>query len=136
MNDASQFFDPENLSDQEQSRLQKMAALRARGIDPYPARTKRSHTIAAARDLHDAAPAQQPTVTVAGRIKRIRDMGKTCFANLDDGTAQINRKRWGKPVSIWPTWARIPSAQKARSSTALAHGTSPFTSAAGAWTTC
>ena len=89
MRDASQLFDPDDLSDQEQSRLQKLAALRARGIDPYPARVKRSHSIAAARDLYDDGAAQQPTVSVAGRLKRIRVMGKVSFADLDDGTAQI-----------------------------------------------
>ena len=89
MIDASQLFDPENLSDQEQSRLQKLDALRARGIDPYPARVKRTHSIAGARALYSDGAAQQPTVTVAGRLKRIRVMGKVSFADLDDGTAQI-----------------------------------------------
>ena len=89
MKDARQLFDPENLSDQEQSRLQKLTALRERGIDPYPARVKRSHSIDAARALYDDGAAEQPTVSVAGRLQRIRVMGKVSFADLDDGTAQI-----------------------------------------------
>ncbi len=89
MRDAGQLFDLENLSDQEQSRLQKLTALRERGIDPYPARVKRSHSIAAARALYDEGAAERPTVSVAGRLKRIRVMGKVSFADLDDGTGQI-----------------------------------------------
>ena len=89
MSDASQLFAPENLSDQEQSRLQKLSALRARGIDPYPARVKRSHSIHTARTLYIAGATRQPTVSVAGRLKRIRVMGKVSFADLDDGTGQI-----------------------------------------------
>ncbi len=89
MRDASELFEPENLTDQEQSRLQKLEALRARGIDPYPARVNRSHTIAAARALYDEDADEQPVVAVAGRLKRIRVMGKVSFADLDDGSAQI-----------------------------------------------
>ena len=89
MKDASHLFDPENLSDQEQSRLQKLDALRARGVDPYPARVKRTHSIADARALYQDGAARQPTVSVAGRLKRIRVMGKVSFADLDDGSAQI-----------------------------------------------
>ncbi|RME55766.1 MAG: lysine--tRNA ligase [Caldilineae bacterium] len=93
MNDPRELFQPENLSDQEQSRLQKLEALRAAGIEPYPARVKRTHTIAAARALWneegaDGAQSQQ-TVSVAGRLKAIRVMGKVSFADIDDGTGQI-----------------------------------------------
>lgn len=88
VNDARELFNPENLSDQEQSRLQKLTALRERGIDPYPAQVNRSHSIAAARALYDSTQ-DQTTVSVAGRLKRIRVMGKVSFADLDDGTGQI-----------------------------------------------
>lgn len=88
VNDARELFNPENLSDQEQSRLQKLTALRERGIDPYPAQVNRSHSIAAARALYDSTQ-DQMTVSVAGRLKRIRVMGKVSFADLDDGTGQI-----------------------------------------------
>ncbi|MEX1021289.1 MAG: amino acid--tRNA ligase-related protein, partial [Litorilinea sp.] len=97
-------FAPENLSDQERARLENLHALQAAGIDAFPARTARTHTIAQARELyrsqhgepepHEAhAPGTaQPTtepVTVTGRLKRIRVMGKMSFADLEDGTGQI-----------------------------------------------
>lgn len=91
-------FDPAQLSDQEQSRLNNLQKLSAAGIDPFPARVARTHTIAAARALYeeqaakvtDAADAfATEPVSVTGRLKRIRIMGKLSFADLEDGTGQI-----------------------------------------------
>ncbi len=87
--DPEHLFDPEHLGDQERSRLEKLQALRELGIDPYPARVKRTHTLAQARALYRADQEEQPTVSVAGRLLRIRIMGKMSFADLDDGTARI-----------------------------------------------
>lgn len=84
-----QRFDPAQLSDQEASRLANLAALQAAGIDPYPARVERTHTIADARALFAADPETQTVVTVTGRLRRIRIMGKMSFADLEDGTGQI-----------------------------------------------
>ncbi|MEZ4718531.1 MAG: lysine--tRNA ligase [Caldilineaceae bacterium] len=86
---ASAMFAPENLTDQERARLNNLQALRDAGIDPYPARVKRSHAIAAARALYEAGAADDIQVSVAGRLKRIRVMGKMSFADLEDGTGSI-----------------------------------------------
>ena len=81
-------FDPAQLTDQEQARLHNLQTLVEAGIDPYPARVQRTHTIAAARALYtEGMPETQ--VTVTGRLKRIRIMGKMSFADLEDGTGQI-----------------------------------------------
>ena len=89
MTESYDLFNPEKLTDQEQSRLVKLAGLREAGIDPYPAQTTRTHSIDAARALYNEGAHEQPTVSVAGRLKRIRVMGKASFADLDDGTGQI-----------------------------------------------
>lgn len=89
MTDPQSLFAAENLTDQEQSRLQKLADLRAAGIDPYPARARRTHTVAQVRALYDENAGSQPTVSIAGRLKAIRVMGKASFADLDDGTGRI-----------------------------------------------
>lgn len=81
-------FDPARLTDQEQARLQNLQALVEAGIDPYPARVQRTHTIAAARALY-SADAPEAQVTVTGRLKRIRIMGKMSFADLEDSTGQL-----------------------------------------------
>ncbi|HRW05478.1 MAG TPA: OB-fold nucleic acid binding domain-containing protein, partial [Caldilineaceae bacterium] len=88
-------FDPANLTDQEQARLRNLQTLVDAGIEPYPARVQRTHTIAQARALHEAhsstnaQEAEKLRVTVTGRLKRIRVMGKMSFADLEDGTGQI-----------------------------------------------
>lgn len=81
-------FDPSNLTDQEQARLTNLRGLIAAGIDPYPARVHRTHTVAAARALYESG-AGDAVVTVTGRLKRIRIMGKMSFADLEDGTGSI-----------------------------------------------
>ena len=85
---SHQLFDPAHLTDQEQARLQNLQTLVEAGIDPYPARVQRTHTIAAARALYiEGGPTVE--VSVTGRLKRIRIMGKVSFADLEDGTGQI-----------------------------------------------
>ena len=86
---AADYFAPETLSDQEQARLAHLNALRDAGIDPYPARVARTHAIADARALYEAGQAEGVEVSVTGRLKRIRVMGKMSFADLEDGSGQI-----------------------------------------------
>ncbi|MGL4648162.1 MAG: amino acid--tRNA ligase-related protein, partial [Caldilineaceae bacterium] len=86
-------FDAAGLSDQEQARLQHLQGLLAAGIDPYPARVRRTHTVAEARAAHAAAGAvedrEPPIVTITGRLRRMRNMGKMSFADLEDGTGTL-----------------------------------------------
>ncbi|MEM7126105.1 MAG: lysine--tRNA ligase [Chloroflexota bacterium] len=82
-------FAPENLTDQENARLNNLQSLIEAGIQPYPAQTKRTHTIAQARQLYETAPSSDESVSVAGRIRLIRVMGKMSFAVLEDGTERI-----------------------------------------------
>ena len=82
-------FAPDNLTDQERARLNNLQALRDAGIEPYPARVERTHTIAEVRALYAADQDTQDVVAVTGRLKRIRVMGKMSFADLEDGTGHI-----------------------------------------------
>jgi lysyl-tRNA synthetase, class II len=86
---AHPLFDPAHLTDQEQARLKNLQKLTAAGIDPYPARVRRTHTVAEARTAYEQGSAGETAVTVTGRLKRIRVMGKLSFADLEDGTGQI-----------------------------------------------
>jgi lysyl-tRNA synthetase class 2 len=79
-------------SDQVQQRMLKLERLRERGVDPYPARARRSHTAAeaiAAFEEAEASGADGPTVQVAGRLRAIRVMGKSTFAHIEDGSGRI-----------------------------------------------
>ncbi len=76
-------------------RQAKAEALRANGINPYPPRTARANDIAAARRPFDQAQEQDlpdpegGTVTLAGRITSIRNMGRIAFIDIQDDTGQI-----------------------------------------------
>ncbi len=77
-----------------EERRQKLARLRERGVDPYPPRTERTHTAAeavATFERWEAAVAEggAQSVSVAGRIAALRDMGKAAFADLQDGSGRI-----------------------------------------------
>jgi lysyl-tRNA synthetase, class II len=81
------------LSDLERIRVEKIERMRAAGIEAYPTRTEVSHTTAEAIRLFEAAekagggdPLQ---VTVGGRIRSTRVMGKLAFAHIEDGTGRI-----------------------------------------------
>jgi lysyl-tRNA synthetase class 2 len=84
------------LSELQQIRLDKAEALRARGLNPFAARTSRTHTTIEAIQafegveptLTEDAPAMDPIV-VAGRIVSFRDMGKTLFAHVRDGYGEL-----------------------------------------------
>jgi lysyl-tRNA synthetase class 2 len=86
-----------DYSSLEKIRLEKIEELRAEGIEPYPTRAERTHTsaeaIAAFEKAEKAAgEGQAPAelkVTLAGRIRATRAMGKLTFAHIEDGSGKI-----------------------------------------------
>lgn len=78
-------------------RREKLARIRSRGVDPYPARTPRTHSAIdaiAAFERWEAGPDEAtrgpaPEVCVTGRITALRDMGKASFLDVRDGTTRI-----------------------------------------------
>ena len=76
-----------------QQKLNKLAALRAAGIEPFPYCYHRTHTSHEAVEISqqnkDALLAQEFKVNVAGRVMAKRGMGKTCFMDLRDGSGKI-----------------------------------------------
>ena len=77
------------MSDEREARLEKLAALRAAGIDPYPAQSHRTHTAAETLAHFDALQSEGQEITLTGRLVLLREMGKSAFAHLEDGTARI-----------------------------------------------
>ncbi|MCS7251894.1 MAG: lysine--tRNA ligase [Thermoflexus sp.] len=72
-------------------RLEKVARLRAQGIDPYPPCPRRTHTSAQAIRMFQAVEGAEDAVeaVVAGRLTAIRVMGKATFADLYDGDGRL-----------------------------------------------
>ena len=77
------------MSDEREARLEKVAALRAAGIDPYPPRSHRTHTAAETLAHFDELQSQGQEITLTGRLTLLREMGKSAFADVMDGTARI-----------------------------------------------
>lgn len=75
------------LEDYRNERLKKLEEIKARGIDPYPAKSFRNTKIADVINHFDEKDGQ--TVTVAGRIKAIRSFGKLVFLKLVDYSGGI-----------------------------------------------
>ena len=75
----------------EKIRLQKLDELRAEGIDVYPTRAQRTHLSADATDEFEGAEKEgkELKVTLAGRIRASRPMGKISFAHIEDGAGKI-----------------------------------------------
>jgi len=76
-------------SDLEQQRLNKLERLRERGVVPYPPRVERTHTTAQAIAAFEADEAAEVPVTVCGRLRSMRVMGKASFAHVEDESGQL-----------------------------------------------
>ena len=77
-----------DLNDQMARRREELAALRARGIDPYPHAFERTALSAGIVEaFRDGEPAA--SVAVAGRIMSLRRMGKASFFHLEDARGRI-----------------------------------------------
>ena len=74
----------------EQVRLEKLERLRQAGMDPYPNRASRSHTSAQAiQAFQQAGEDQSVQVSVAGRLRSLREMGQTAFAHIEDEAGRL-----------------------------------------------
>ena len=70
-------------------RLQKMDALRERGIDPFGHRYESTHHINEIIENQEALLASEEEVKIAGRIMAKRGQGKAGFANIVDLSGNI-----------------------------------------------
>ena len=77
------------LDDLIKERRKKLDLIREAGIDPYPARVKRSFEIARALEDFDALEKSQKVISLAGRLMSIRDQGKIIFADIADESGKI-----------------------------------------------
>lgn len=70
-------------------RRKKLSELRQMGVEPYPHRFERSHSVEEVLRDFESLGAEDREVVVAGRLKSIRGHGKVGFADLQDGSATI-----------------------------------------------
>jgi lysyl-tRNA synthetase class 2 len=75
----------------EKIRLQKIEELHAEGVETYPTRAERTHTSLEAIAAFEAGEKEgrEAKVTMAGRIRATRAMGKISFAHIEDGAGKV-----------------------------------------------
>ncbi|MFL6241044.1 MAG: bifunctional lysylphosphatidylglycerol synthetase/lysine--tRNA ligase LysX [Actinomycetes bacterium] len=84
--------DETDVPEQMRVRRDKLDRLREAGVDPYPVGFPRTTTIAALRERYGDLPVDTATgdhVGVAGRVVLNRPGGKLCFAQIRDGTGDL-----------------------------------------------
>ena len=72
-----------------QARREKLKRIRDLGIDPYPYRFQRTHSLRAVRQDFADLSSQGEVVSLAGRLISLRGHGKTSFAHLTDGRDRL-----------------------------------------------
>lgn len=78
------------LSELEQVRFEKLRLLADAGMVPYPARAHRTHYSDEAISAFDtSADDEKIAVTLVGRLRSIRSMGKVIFAHIEDEKGRL-----------------------------------------------
>lgn len=76
-----------NLQELRDERLRKLKQLKELGVNPYPAKSKRTHVNAAV--IEDFGKLESQEVVVVGRIVRIRNIGKLAFVVIKDASGEL-----------------------------------------------
>ena len=78
------------LSEQEELRRQKLKELTAMGINAYPAEEFKVNASALdIKENYDRDKLNYKDISIAGRLMSFRDMGKACFAVIQDGGGRL-----------------------------------------------
>jgi lysyl-tRNA synthetase class 2 len=78
-----------NFDEIRQARLTKLELLKEKGIDPYPADSHATHTVAELSDAFTLLAEQTASVTLVGRVMSFRSQGGLIFFDLFDGTGKF-----------------------------------------------
>lgn len=78
-----------SLEEIRQDRIKKRELLRAAGMDPYTAKSNRTHELGSILQDFDHLSEEETEVILAGRVISIRRHGGSAFADIDDGTGRL-----------------------------------------------
>lgn len=70
-----------------QVKMEKLAALKAAGMDPYPEKTERNFGADEALEKFDVLAEKE--IILAGRVRSMRPMGNAAFAHIEDESGKI-----------------------------------------------
>ena len=77
------------ISDIKKIRLKKLGRIKKVGVNPYPTKTQRTHSVEQVLIDFEALCRAKTEITLTGRITAVREHGGSCFINFDDGKAKI-----------------------------------------------
>jgi lysyl-tRNA synthetase class 2 len=75
------------LDEIKETKLKKLEALKAAGMEAYPEKTERTMENQEALEKFDSL--QEKEISLVGRIKSLRPMGGSAFAHIEDETGKI-----------------------------------------------
>ncbi len=79
-----------DITEEEELRRKKAAVMREMGVHPFPPRSRRTHTAAEAKAAFEAGElGEEDEVSLVGRVRAIRIMGKASFAHIEDGSGRV-----------------------------------------------
>jgi lysyl-tRNA synthetase class 2 len=88
------------LEEIRQVRIDKLNLLISKGINPYPATTRRDTSVEDAIKKFDELAKTEESVVLAGRMLSLREQGKIIFIDIDDGTGRLQALlKKGDPLS-------------------------------------
>ncbi|MFH1482214.1 MAG: lysine--tRNA ligase [Patescibacteria group bacterium] len=70
-------------------RLKKLEEINKMGVDPYPSKTTRDYLISQVLVDFDQLNEKQTQIIIAGRLRSLREHGNLTFANLEDGSGNL-----------------------------------------------
>ncbi len=70
-------------------RLRKLRLLEEKGINPYPNRTRHTHTVHEVLSSFENLEKDATRIVIDGRIRSIRTHGGSSFVDIEDGTARM-----------------------------------------------
>lgn len=77
------------LDELRQARIEKMERMKEAGIEPYPAKSKRTHKIEDALKDFNILSEKKETITVVGRLRTFRTHGALSFADIGDQSGRM-----------------------------------------------
>jgi len=95
------------LEDLIKERKKKLAELKAAKIDPYPKKTKRTHTAEEAHADFAKLAASGESVSLAGRLTALRDQGNIVFGDIHDGTGKFQIVFKRETLKDFEFWKKV-----------------------------
>lgn len=83
-----------------QERKNKLEELKKQGINPFPAKSHKTHQITEVLTSFVVLEKKQSEIIIAGRLRSKREHGNLTFANLDDGSAKIQIALSKKEIGV------------------------------------